>query len=67
LQGKHLGLQKNVVSHLVKEFKIIPTDYKSPYNIDGDPHDVCPVHVKVLHRSITAFAVGPLEPVKAEE
>ena len=56
-QGKYLGQQKGVVSYLVKEFKLRPTVCKSPFLIDGDPHEHGPVHVKVLHK---ALSVGSL-------
>ena len=46
-KGKYLGVQKGVTTHKCTEFKITPTEYKSPYVIDGDPHDVSPIHVKV--------------------
>ena len=42
---------------VVPEFKITPTDAKSPYNIDGDPHAHGPVHVKVLHQALTMFCL----------
>jgi hypothetical protein len=42
---------------VVPEFKITPTDAKSPYNIDGDPHEHGPVHVKVLHQALTMFCL----------
>jgi diacylglycerol kinase family enzyme len=51
--GKYLGEQKGVVSYLVKEFKLTPTECKSPFLIDGDPHEHGPVHVKVLHKALS--------------
>jgi hypothetical protein len=41
----------------MREFKLTPTEGRSPYNIDGDPHTACPVHVKVLHKALTVFVL----------
>jgi hypothetical protein len=54
-KGKHLGTGKGVVSISVREFKITPKEYRSPYNIDGDPHDVSPIHVTCLKRALKLF------------
>jgi len=54
-KGKFLGLGKGVKSYSLKEFKITPTHFKSPYNIDGDPHDVSAVHVTCLHKALSLF------------
>ena len=43
----------------LKEFKITPIEYKSPYNIDGDPHDVSPIHVTCLNRALRLFYLPP--------
>lgn len=51
--GKYLGEQRGVVSYLVKEFKLTPTVCKSPFLIDGDPHEHAPVHVKLLHKALS--------------
>lgn len=54
-KGKHLGKGKGVVSYSLKEFKIKPTAFKSPFCIDGDPHDVSEVHVKCLPKALNLF------------
>ncbi len=41
----------------MKEFKLTPTEASSPFNIDGDPHDYCPVHLKVLNRALSVFTL----------
>eukprot|EP00730_Choanoeca_flexa_P007789 TRINITY_DN12393_c0_g1_i4.p1 TRINITY_DN12393_c0_g1~~TRINITY_DN12393_c0_g1_i4.p1 ORF type:complete len:476 (+),score=119.90 TRINITY_DN12393_c0_g1_i4:888-2315(+) len=50
---------------VVPEFKITPTEARSPYNIDGDPHDNGPVHVKVLHQALKMFCL-PLQATDPE-
>jgi hypothetical protein len=63
-KGVFLGEHpKQCRTFLVSEFKITPTDAKSPYNIDGDPHDYGPVHVKVLHQALAMFCL----PVQGQE
>ena len=52
--GEHPKQCRTIVS---SEFKITPTDAKSPYLIDGDPHEYGPVHVKVLHQALTMFCL----------
>ena len=51
-KGRYLGLQKGVKTRSVDEFRLIPTSYRSPFCIDGDPHDVSEVHVKVLKKAL---------------
>jgi diacylglycerol kinase family enzyme len=63
-RGKYLGQQPGVVSYIVKEFRLTPIagKCKSPFLIDGDPHDHSPIHVEVLHRALTVFVL-PEAPV----
>jgi hypothetical protein len=58
-KGKFLALQKGVVTHRVQEFTITPTSFKSPFCIDGDPHDVSKIHVVCLHRALELFYLPP--------
>lgn len=61
--GKHLGLGKGVISLSLKEFKITPHKYKSPFNIDGDPHDVSDVHVTCLPQALRLFYLPVEDPI----
>lgn len=49
--------KKRCKAFRMKEFKLTPTEGRSPYNIDGDPHTACPVHVKVMHKALTVFVL----------
>jgi hypothetical protein len=57
--GKYLGDQRGVVTYLVKEFKLTPKigECKSPFLIDGDPHEFSPVHVELLHRALPVYVI----------
>ena len=35
--------------------RLIPTSFKSPFCIDGDPHNVSEVHVNVLPKALKLF------------
>ena len=59
-QGKFLALQKGVVTYKVREFELIPTSFRSPFCIDGDPHDVSRVKVQCLERALNLFVL-PVE------
>ena len=54
-KGKFLGVQKGTTSFSVSEFKLTPTSFKSPFCIDGDPHDVSAVHVTCLNKALRLF------------
>lgn len=54
-KGKWLALQKGVHTFKCREFKITPTEFKSPFVIDGDPHDVSKIHVQVLNKALSLF------------
>lgn len=57
-RGIHLAKDtKRCKSFITKEFKITPTKAKSPFNIDGDPHDHGPVHVRVLNRALSMYTL----------
>lgn len=58
-KGKWLGMQKDVRSFSLKEFKIHPIEFQSPYCIDGDPHDVSDIHVTCLERALSLFYIPP--------
>jgi len=65
--GKFLANHKAMSSRRVKELKMTPTcDSDVPILIDGDPWDVAPMHVKVIHRGLTVFCKEqPWKPEKA--
>ncbi len=56
---------KLVSSFWTSKFNIAPIKAKSPFNIDGDPHDMGPVDVEVLNRVLSVFAHPPLETAQA--
>ena len=57
-RGVHLASNsKRCKTFITSEFKITPTKAKSPFNIDGDPHDHGPVHVRVLNRALSMFTL----------
>ncbi|EGD81165.1 hypothetical protein PTSG_11205 [Salpingoeca rosetta] len=57
-RGIHLAKDhKRCKVYRTREFKITPTKARSPFNIDGDPHDHGPVHVRVLHQALNMFTL----------
>lgn len=51
---------EGVRSFHVREVKITPKEgTKTPYNIDGDPLDPIPIHIKCLKQYINVFAEQP--------
>lgn len=61
-QGKYLVEVKPVVESMsLTEFKILPLEGARgsdiPFNIDGDPVDAAPIHVKVLHQRLRVFCL----------
>eukprot|EP00050_Salpingoeca_kvevrii_P021000 m.105082 g.105082 ORF g.105082 m.105082 type:complete len:627 (-) comp9130_c0_seq2:2306-4186(-) len=57
-KGKYMGDQKECSSFFVKECKIVPKEgTRTPYVVDGDPHDPLPCHIKNLHKHIQVFAL----------
>ncbi len=44
--------------HRVREFKLSPLSTNIPYNLDGDPLERAPIHVRVLHKKLAVFCRG---------
>ena len=66
-KGKFLGVQKGTVSLSLNEFKLTPTSFKSPFCIDGDPHDVSAVHVTCMHQALRLFYLTPDDKVSGDK
>ncbi len=68
VQGQYLAEHKLVDSIRVTEFKLMPLEGARgstiPYNIDGDPVDAAPIHVKVLHQRLRVFCL-PMQPTES--
>eukprot|EP00051_Salpingoeca_urceolata_P024536 m.432507 g.432507 ORF g.432507 m.432507 type:complete len:601 (+) comp20245_c1_seq2:119-1921(+) len=59
-KGKFMGDHKCAKTFRVREVKIEPKlGTKTPYNIDGDPLDCMPIHIKCLHKGVSVFAHPP--------
>lgn len=59
-QGHYLAEHELITALRVREFKLVPqVDHpntaKVPFNIDGDPVDACPIHVRILHQGLRVF------------
>jgi diacylglycerol kinase family enzyme len=63
-QGNFLADSKHVETVVCTEFKLTPLEgargSNIPFNIDGDPVDACPIHVRVLHRRLRVFCLEPV-------
>lgn len=63
-RGNYLAESKFVETVVCSEFKLIPLEGSRgatiPYNIDGDPVDAGPIHVRVLHKRLRVFCLEPV-------